>query len=112
MSRSVYEFLAVLLAAIAGYLVSTHYNVGSLLTPVPMVSVIVAVVSGLLAWLLCWLGPRWSFIAFIAATILVFVSGLTGDRTIPWWAVLLQIVTLVAAALSALTASRPVSVRY
>lgn len=112
MSRLAYMILAAFFAGVAGYLVATGYNVGSILTPVPQVAVFISVLAGIISGALYWAGTRWSMIALVLALAVLMVQGLSGS-VIDWWGLLLLLVSLIALAVNLMSASKPTqSVRH
>ena len=99
MSRNSYALLSAVLAGCAGYLITTNYNVGSILTPVPAVDVFVSIMAGILGGFLCWASLRWSLGAIALAVALVFTQSFTGSGSIAWWTTLLLIISFIATVL-------------
>jgi hypothetical protein len=110
MSRSAYALLSAFLAGCAGYLVAANYNVGSILTPVPMVGMFVSAAAGILGGFLCWAGLRWSLGALALAAVLAIVQSSTGSGAVLWWTTLLLIISFVATVLSFLQGPRSIKV--
>lgn len=108
MSRNWYTLLSAVLAGCAGYLIAGHYNVGSILTPVPQVAVFVSVMAAIGGGFLCWAGMRWSLGAIALAVVLIFVQSLTGPGSIAWWTTLLLTISFIATVLVFLQGPRSI----